>query len=179
FGPAWSPDGSKIAFGSNRDGADTELYVMNADGSDPLKLTDDTLDDTMPTWSPDSQRIAFVKSNGAGIHLINRDGTNLHFVLSFSAWPTWSPDGSRLAFIQNESVSPFKGNVYTAKIDGTDKIKVTNNPNGARAPSWAPSSSPPIPTFTISGQVKDTNGAPISGASLTIYTVPVRTTQSD
>src|SRR6185503_133237 len=73
FGTAWSPDGSKIAFGSNRDGADTELYVMNADGSDPLKLTDDTLDDTMPTWSPDSQRIAFVKSNGAGIHLINRD----------------------------------------------------------------------------------------------------------
>jgi Tol biopolymer transport system component len=185
-GPAWSPDGTKIAFASNRDGAgvgftDTELYVMDTDGGNQLRLTSDTLDDQMPAWSPDSQRIAFIKSNGAGIHIINRDGTNLVSVsgLAFSAWPAWSPDGSRLAFIQNDSVSPFRGIVFTAKIDGTDKIRVTNNPDGARAPSWAPSSSPPIPTFSISGQVKDTNGTPVSGATLTIFQVPVLTTQSD
>jgi hypothetical protein len=180
FNPAWSPDGSKIAFVSNREGADTELYVMNADGTNQLRLTNDALDDTLPTWSPDSQRIAFIKSNGAGIHIINGDGTNLVFVISFSAWPAWSPDGSRLAFIQSDSTTPFKGNVYTAKIDGTDKIKITNSPfDGARAPSWAPISAPPIPTFTISGQVKDTNGAPVSGATLTIFQIPIRTTQSD
>jgi len=179
FGPAWSPDGSKIVFVSNREGADTELYVMNPDGSNLLRLTDDSLDDTLPAWSPDSQRIVFTKNNGGGTHIINRDGTNLVFFMSFAAWPAWSPDGSRLAFTQSDSTIPFTSNIYTAKTDGTDKIQVTNNPNGARAPSWAPGSSSPIPTFTISGQVKDTNGAAISGATLTIFQIPIRTTQSD
>lgn len=177
--PAWSPDGSRIAFSSNRDGADNELYVMNADGTNPLRLTNNTLDDQMPAWSPDSQKLAFVISNGTGIHIINRDGTNLVFVISFAAWPAWSPDGSRLAFIQSDSVPNFKGIVFIAKTDGTEKVKVTNNPDGARAPSWAPSSSAPIPTFTISGLVKDTGGVPISGATLKMFTIPVRTTQSD
>jgi hypothetical protein len=178
--PDWSPDGSKIAFVSTRDGlTDTELYVMNVDGSNPVRLTDDGLDDGMPDWSPDGQRIAFTKSQGAGIHIINRDGTNLVSIVTFSAWPAWSPDGSKLAFIQNDASNNFRGAVFISNTDGTNKIKVTNNPDGARSPSWAPSSSPPIPTFTISGQVKDTNGAPVAGATLTIFQVPIRITQSD
>lgn len=179
YDPAWSPDGAKIAFVSNRDGADFELYVMNADGGNPVRLTADGLDDRMPAWSPDSQRIAFNKSNGSGIHIINRDGTTLVRVITFSAWPAWSPDGLRLAFVQNDPSNNNNGTVFIAKTDGSDKVKVTNNPDGARAPSWAPNSSPPIQTFTISGQVTDKNGAPISGASLTIFGVPLRTTQSD
>jgi len=178
--PAWAPDGSKIVFVSTRNGvADTELYLMNPDGTNPVRLTDDTLDDRMPDWSPDSQKIAFTKSNGAGIHIMNRDGTNIVSVLTFSAWPSWSPDGSKLAFVQLDPDNNFRGNVFIAKTDGTDKVRLTNNPDGARAPSWAPSSSPAIPTFTISGVVKDTNGVPISGATLTMFTIPLRITQSD
>jgi Calx-beta domain/Carboxypeptidase regulatory-like domain/WD40-like Beta Propeller Repeat len=178
--PAWSPDGSKIAFVSTRDGlSDSELYVMNPDGSNPVRLTNDGLDDSTPAWSPDSQRIAFAKSNRAGIHIINRDGTNLVNVLSFGFWPAWSPDGSRLAFVELDSNNNFRGNIFIANTDGTGKLRVTDVAEGARAPSWALSSSPPIPTFTISGVVKDTNGVPISGATLTKFTIPVRTTQSD
>lgn len=180
--PAWSPDGSKIAFASNREGpglTDRELYVMNPDGSNPVKLTNNGLDDQMPTWSPDSQRIAFVISNGVGIHIINRDGTNLVPVITFSSWPAWSPDGTRLAFVQNDANNFNNGTVFITKTDGTEKVKVTNNPNGARSPSWAPTSSPPIPTFSISGTVNDTNGAPLSEATLTIFGVPTRVTQSD
>lgn len=180
--PAWAPDGTKIAFASNREGpglTDTELYVINVDGSNPVKLTSNALDDRMPAWSPDSQRIAFVISNGVGIHIINRDGTNLVPVITFSAWPAWSPDGTKLAFVQNDANNFNRGTVFIIKTDGTEKVKVTNNPDGARAPSWAPSSSPPIPTFSISGLVKDTNGAPLSGATLTIFQIPIRTTQSD
>ena len=181
FDPAWSPDGSKIAFVSNRDGlTDTELYVMNTDGTNPVRLTSDGLDDRMPTWSPDSQRIAFAKSNGVGIHIINRDGTNLVAVASASAssWPAWSPDGLRLAFVQLDPNNNFINTIFIAKTDGTDKIKLTNTAS-ARAPSWAPASSPPIPTFTISGLVSDTTGVPISGATLTMFFGGVLTTQSD
>ncbi|HKR22293.1 MAG TPA: carboxypeptidase regulatory-like domain-containing protein, partial [Pyrinomonadaceae bacterium] len=178
--PAWAPDGSKIAFASTREGiADTEIWLMNPDGSNPVRITANDVDDRTPDWSPDSQRIAFAKSNGGGVHIMNRDGTNVVSVMPFAGWPAWSPDGLRLAYVESDASNSFKGAVFVSKTDGTQKVKVTNNPNGARAPSWAPSSSPPIQTFTISGLVKDSNGVPVSGATLTIFGVPIRTTQSD
>ena len=56
--PSWSPDGSKIAFTSFRDG-NAEIHVMNADGSDPINLTNNPAWDYAPAWSPDGTRIAF------------------------------------------------------------------------------------------------------------------------
>lgn len=177
---AWSPDGSKIAFVSTRDGlTDSELYLMNPDGTNALRLTDDALDDHMPAWSPDSQKIALAKGNGVGIVIMNRDGTNLVNIAPSSAWPAWSPDGTRLAFMQLDPNNNFNGNIFITKTDGTNKVRVTNNPSGARSASWAPSSSPAIPNFTIAGVVKDTTGLPITGATLTMFTVPVRNAQSD
>lgn len=65
--PAWSPDGQRIAFSSDRDGpyvayispANVEIHSMNADGSDIMRLTYDDAWDDFPAWSPDGQRIAF------------------------------------------------------------------------------------------------------------------------
>src|SRR4051812_26500063 len=64
--PRWSPDGSRLAFVSNRDGEDEEkapaqLYVLAADGGEPRKLTDGKEDVESTAWSPDSQRIAFAR----------------------------------------------------------------------------------------------------------------------
>jgi Tol biopolymer transport system component len=53
--PAWSPDGTRIAFVSYRDG-NPEIYVMNADGSNPARLTDNPASDYSPSWSPGSQQ---------------------------------------------------------------------------------------------------------------------------
>jgi TolB protein len=64
--PAWSPDGKQVAFTTNRDG-NYEIYVMNADGSDPRNLTRHRGQDNFPAWSPDGKRVAFV-SNRAGGH---------------------------------------------------------------------------------------------------------------
>jgi len=56
--PVWSPDGSKIAFASNRDG-NFEIYVMNADGTEQTRLTTDPGWKTNPAWSPDGKKLPF------------------------------------------------------------------------------------------------------------------------
>src|SRR5438067_9185087 len=74
--PSWSPDGTRIAFDSHRDSnLSTEIYVMNADGSDQRRLTHDSgqadqIFNTQPVWSPRGDLIAFLKSrNGQSYDL--------------------------------------------------------------------------------------------------------------
>jgi TolB protein len=57
--PSWSPNGERIAFSSNRDDGNFDIYIMNADGSGQTRLTDDPADDLSPSWSPDGEKIAF------------------------------------------------------------------------------------------------------------------------
>src|SRR5687768_8633783 len=104
--PAWSPNGAKIVFQSDRDGAG-DLYVMNADGSDVVRLTSNVGVDPSrahPDWSPDGSRIAFnclVDSGNRDICRINADGSGLVRITSDPASdfdPSWSPDGRTIAF---------------------------------------------------------------------------------
>jgi TolB protein len=69
--PAWSPDGNRLAFVSDRDG-NHEIYVMNDDGSDLVRLTDNSEDDFHPVWSPDGTCLAFVsyREGAYGIYLL-------------------------------------------------------------------------------------------------------------
>src|SRR4030095_3555963 len=75
--PAWSPDGSKLLFETDRDG-NLEIYVMSVDG-ELLQLTDDPADDVSPDWSPDGSKIAFQSNRGGKQHIYkeNADGTSL------------------------------------------------------------------------------------------------------
>lgn len=105
--PAWSPDGSRIAFSSDRhadfdakfigtDEGDLEIYVMTRDGSEVRRLTECGGSATSAAWSPDGRRIAFSCN---GLHLVNVDGTNQrHLIDDFGFRPVWSVDGSRIAY---------------------------------------------------------------------------------
>jgi Tol biopolymer transport system component len=173
----WSPDGLQIAFHSTRNGlGDRELYVMNADGTNQTRLTDNTHEDRYPTWSPDSQKIAFF---GNGMRIMNRDGSNVVLVPGGGGSPAWSPDGSRFAFEDLDPSNSFEVAIYVSKIDGTSRVRITNNTFESRSPSWAPDSSSPVPNFTISGEIKDGNGTPISGVTLNLTGNLSRSTQSD
>jgi Tol biopolymer transport system component len=150
--PAWSPDGSKIAFVSTRDftpGGDVskafEIYVMTAAGSNPIRLTDNTDQDADPSWSPDSSKLTFTTFRGGNfeIYAMNADGTsqvNLSNNSSSDFQPVWSPDGNRIAFLSfRDSVFNIPQEIYVMNSDGTDQRNLTRNPQADGGAMWFPS----------------------------------------
>jgi hypothetical protein len=137
--PAWSPDGSRIAFTSDRD-ADREIYVMNANGTNQVRLTNAYGPDYRPAWSPDGTRIAFVstRDGNAEIYLMNADGTNpvrLTSNTAHDADPSWSPDGRRIAFSSDRDGN---GGIWVMNADGSGPTRLTTNIGGDLQPAWSP-----------------------------------------
>ena len=139
FDPTWSPDGTRIAFRSQRDGND-EIYVMNVDGTCQANLTNDSVNEWSPAWSPDGTRIAFARfydSNSfTDIAVINLDGSGLTRLTTDSGeYPTWSPDGKRIAF---STARDGNYEIYVMNADGTGQTRLTNNPAYDMSPAWSP-----------------------------------------
>jgi Tol biopolymer transport system component len=148
-GPAWSPDGSQIAFmsGCQLRSWDPEstcgIYVMNADGSDPRNLTNNSAEDLSPTWSPDGSQIAFAsdRDGNSEIYVMNADGSDPRNLTNNSAgdWtPVWSPDGSQIAF-----ASQRDGNwdIYVMNADGSDPRALTTLRTWDYLGAWSPDGS--------------------------------------
>lgn len=103
--PAWSKDGNKIAFASDREGS-LDIWLMGADGANPTKLTDGIGNNIKPSWSPDNSKIAFTSNrNGDNeIYIINADGSGLERLTNNAAddtEPVWTEDGQFVLFSSN------------------------------------------------------------------------------
>jgi Tol biopolymer transport system component len=138
--PAWSRDGTRIAFSSFRDG-NWEIYVMDADGQNPARLTQSPSDlDRNPAWSPDGTRIAYSshRDTNNDIYVMNADGSNSVRLTDNPAndsEPAWSPDGTKIAFTSNrDSYSA----IWVMNADGSGATRLTSNNLGDSQPSWSP-----------------------------------------
>jgi len=137
--PAWSPDGRKIVFVSDRTGLN-QVWIMNADGSAQQQLTSDpTKKDQTPEWSPDGTKIAYTVDSGTAaggdIWVMDADGSDQHPITSGPErefGPVWSPDGAQVAFLDLGSRT-----VYVMNADGIGRQPV--HPGGVQfVPAWQP-----------------------------------------
>ena len=139
--PAWSPDGTRIAFTSGRDTSDTraQLYVMDADGSNAVRLLTSAVQDNSPAWSPDGTQIAF--SRDVDIYVMDADGSNLLQLTSnvlgsapADSVPAWSPDGTEIAFDRGPAGT---AQIWRMDTDGMNQVQITSAP-GDQNPAWSP-----------------------------------------
>jgi TolB protein len=131
--PAYSPDGSRIAFASNHDTKNPmewDLYVMDADGTDVVRLTATPgATESDPDWSPDGTEIAYstdVTLQGSTIDVMRPDGTGRRTVTSGhrDGSPSWSPDGRRLAFTRLDE--RITGDIFVVDAVGGAPRRLTH-----------------------------------------------------
>lgn len=140
--PAWSYDARRIAMTRFADSGQVEVWIMNADGSDPFRLTGDG--GLMPAWSPDGGSILFTAPDG-GLWVIAADGTGSAKRLRSNAYVgSFSPDGSRIVYTGKvEGPDRLHNEIFTMAADGSDPRQLTfadSDPDypDANAPSWSP-----------------------------------------
>ena len=153
FEPAWSPDGSRIAFRRHLDDPrNPDIWVMDADGSNKTRLTTGPRDDSAPDWSPDGRRIAWWKSRGDSpvgrLFVMNADGSERRALAGRrhdDRFPQWSPDGSRIAFMSRDRCEAcslgYRWAIHVIDADGSDERVLTTGTADDVGPRWSPDGS--------------------------------------
>jgi len=127
--PAFSPDGSRIAYVSQKDG-NPEIYVMNADGTGATRVTNDPQADGRPSFMPDGQSLVFNSWRTAGksqIWAVNVDATGLTQLTrdSVNSTPAVSPDGQTIAYVSSRNKDQ---DIWLMNRDGTNQRQFTRSP---------------------------------------------------
>jgi len=145
FSPAWSGDGSKLAFSSSRSG-DPEIWVCDANGGNLRKLTAFHGPDVSPTWNPrTNSQIAWVSGRTGlpQIYTMDVDGANIQRMTDggYAISPSWSPNGQFLAFSWNRKYGPGAPggqDIYVMDIASKRWIQLTHDAGSNDFPSWSP-----------------------------------------
>ena len=131
----------KIVFSSNREGVNnSEIYLMNTNGTDQKRLTVNTVFDGEPSFSSDGGKIVFTstRDGNAEIYAMNTDGSNqkrLTNSLGSDAHPSFSPDGTKITFISDREGGL---EIFIMNSDGTNAVRLTDPPFSKFSPSFSP-----------------------------------------
>lgn len=149
--PVWSPDNQRIAFISTRNGS-AQIYAVNADGSNPLDLTNNPFNNSEPAWSPDLKQVAFVSSRDGNpeICVMDASGFNQRCLTNNRTpdkkpnpakpqdiSPAWSSDSQKLAFVSNRDRNK-NPQIYVMNVDGSNPTNITKKLSADEQPAWSP-----------------------------------------
>ena len=136
--PTFSPDGSQIAFVSERSGG-AQIYAMNIDGTGVRRVTFEGSHNTDPAWSPDGKNIAYVGRGGVfDVYTVTADGRKVTRITQSAGDnedPSWSPDGYYVAFSSTRTGS---AHIWMSTADGYHQVQLTQGGGGYTNPSWSP-----------------------------------------
>jgi TolB protein len=152
--PIWSPDGTKIAFTTNRDG-NPEIYVMNKDGSGVRRMTNSPGIDVSPTWSPTGGQLAWVsdRTGTARIYIMNADGTGQRVLINEECFrPTWSSGKFNEIAYAGKSGPGYDIKVYSF-ADGVSR-RITDGIGSNESPAFSPNGRHIAFTSTRNGKVQ-------------------------
>ncbi|MDQ4026272.1 MAG: hypothetical protein M3217_12415 [Actinomycetota bacterium] len=147
--PVWSFDGTRIAYVHHARPRNPDIWVMDADGTDKVRLTSGPRDDDSPQWSHNAAQIVWLKTRPDSpfgrIYVMDADGSDKRLLTGEeenAAYPRWSPDGTKIAFLTRSSCNGCANDteLMVMDTDGTDVVALTDNDVDEVTPAWSPDS---------------------------------------
>lgn len=146
--PEFDPHGNRIVFASDRDGH-WDIWVVDANGRNPIQITRSPLPELHPSWSPDGKRLVYCridpKAGLGSLWVVSLDSPGVKRLIGEGLFPAWSPKGDKIAYQRARSMGSRRFSVWTIDISEDEVLfptEVASSPAAALiAPTWSPDGS--------------------------------------